>query len=383
METRKQVERFPLWLHPTGQWCKKHRGQFHYFGTDKDEALQLYVSTWDDIKAGRTPRPKSEETTVAALINHFLTAKRERVDAGEMTGRMWSEYYSTCEEIVEVFGRNRNVSDLRPDDFAQLRKAMSSRLGPVAMGNFIQRVRTVFKYGFDAELIAVPVRFGPGFAKPPRRVVRIQRADKGAKMIAPADIQKLIAEAGSPLDAMILLGINAGFGQTDCSELPLAALSRPGWIDFRRPKTGAPRRAPLWPETVAAIEQTLQSRPQPVNPEDTDLVFLTRFGRPFVRFTDPGNGKAGCRIDGIGQEFNKLVARLGLKINGGFYTLRHVHRTIADETKDHVAAGIVMGHVDEGIAAHYREHVSDERLEVVTNHIRNWLFGTKPNKNGQ
>jgi hypothetical protein len=45
--------------------------------------------------------------------------------------------------------------------------------------------------------------------------------------------------------------------------------------------------------------------------------------------------------------------------------------------KDHVAAGIIMGHVDEGIAAHYREHVSDERLAAVVDHIRCWLFATK------
>jgi hypothetical protein len=39
------------------------------------------------------------------------------------------------------------VSDLMPDDFADLRKGMAKRLGLVALGNQVQRVRTVFRWG--------------------------------------------------------------------------------------------------------------------------------------------------------------------------------------------------------------------------------------------
>jgi len=48
--------RFPLWLHPSGQWCKKHQGKFHYFGADKDEALKRYVAEWDGAKLAGTAR---------------------------------------------------------------------------------------------------------------------------------------------------------------------------------------------------------------------------------------------------------------------------------------------------------------------------------------
>jgi hypothetical protein len=53
-------------LHPTGQWAKKIRGAFHYFGTAPDEALKLYQQQKEDLGAGRTPKP---------LEDHQLTVK--------------------------------------------------------------------------------------------------------------------------------------------------------------------------------------------------------------------------------------------------------------------------------------------------------------------
>jgi hypothetical protein len=36
-------DKFPLTLHPTGQYCKKIKGKLHYFGKDKKVALQRYL----------------------------------------------------------------------------------------------------------------------------------------------------------------------------------------------------------------------------------------------------------------------------------------------------------------------------------------------------
>jgi hypothetical protein len=33
----------PIWLHPSGQWCKKHKGVFHYFGSDYDASLKRFA----------------------------------------------------------------------------------------------------------------------------------------------------------------------------------------------------------------------------------------------------------------------------------------------------------------------------------------------------
>jgi hypothetical protein len=140
MATRKQKDKFPLWLHPTGQWAKKINGRYYYFGKDRDAALKEYVRVREDLEAGRKPRPAGDDArTVAEVVNSFLTEKRGRVDAGELSARTWGDYYAACEAVVESFGKGRAVSDLRPEDFAKLRSSVAGRLGPVSVLNLVTR----------------------------------------------------------------------------------------------------------------------------------------------------------------------------------------------------------------------------------------------------
>jgi hypothetical protein len=47
-----------------------------------------------------------------------------------------------------------------------LRDTLAQRYGAWALSNAIQRIRSLFKFAFDDELIAKPVRFGAAFANP-------------------------------------------------------------------------------------------------------------------------------------------------------------------------------------------------------------------------
>ena len=37
-------DKFPLTLHPTGQYCKKIKGKIRYFGTDNRKTLEKYLA---------------------------------------------------------------------------------------------------------------------------------------------------------------------------------------------------------------------------------------------------------------------------------------------------------------------------------------------------
>ena len=380
MGTRKGEARFPLWWHTgANAWCKKVRGRFHYFGPDKDKALKRYIEVKDDLEAGRDPRPDREAVTVRDLVNAFLSAKRDRVDSGELTSRTWAEYHRACEQVVTTFGRERGVTDLRPTDFGKLRAAAAKRLGPVALHKFITLVKSLFAFGYNADLIVAPVKYGDQFDKPPKRTMRLEKARKNLRLIGAADLWKLIDGADVQLRAMLLLGINGGFGQKDCADLQRRSLAgRPGWIDAPRGKTGIARRVPLWPETVAALAELEKVRPAPKDEVDSDCVFLTMFGNRWCRYVDRGGEKRGVALDATALEFRKLAKRVGVKVPGGPYVVRHTFRTVADAVKDQPAIDLIMGHAEHGVSQYYRERIEDARLEAVVNHVRTWLIAGKP-----
>jgi integrase len=364
---------FPLTAHPAGYWCKKIRGKVHYFGpwADPDGALAKYLEQKDTLHAGRKPRLDPEALTVREAANAFLNHKRQAVAGDELSPRTWTDYKDACDEVVSAFGKTRLVADLDPQDFARLRTRMAKKWGPHRLAKMVQCVRSLFKHATEAGLTPAAVRFGPGFAQPSAKTLRLHRAEQGPKLFTAEEVRQLIAGAGLPLRAMLLLGINCGFGNADCGHLPLSALDlNGGWVNYPRPKTGINRRCPLWPETVEAIREALASRPAPKDPADAPLVFLTRHGLPW--------GKDAAE-NPVTKETGKLLHRLG--INGrkglGFYTLRHVFRTVADEAKDQPAADFIMGHEVPYMSSVYRETISDARLKAVADHVHGWLFGGK------
>jgi integrase len=384
---KKPYPDFPLSSHASGKWQKKIRGKIHYFGRwakrvngklervpgdGWEEALRLYKAQADDLHAGRTPRVTNPDgLTVKELCNRFLTAKTRKMEAGELSPRSFAEYKQTTDRLIAQLGKDRLVDDLASDDFESLRADFAKRWGPVRLGNEIGRVKTIFKYALDNALIDRPVRFGSEFKKPGKAVLRKHRAKNGERMFERDEILTLIAAADPVVSAMIHLGVNCGFGNTDVADLQRSHLDLAnGWIDFPRPKTGIERRCPLWPDTVKALRKAIDVRPEARDDDDADCVFLTVRGRRWVKVSEK------ARTDTVTAAFGSLLRQLG--INGrkglGFYTLRHVFRTIADESRDRVAIDTIMGHSDPSMGAAYRERIDDDRLRAVADHVRGWLF---------
>lgn len=239
----------------------------------------------------------------------------------------------------------------------------------------------LFKYGYDVALLAAPMRYGPTFKRPSKRMMRKVRNANGSRMFEAEQLRTILDAAGQPLKAMILLGINCGFGNADVGTLPLKALDlNVGWVNYPRPKTGVERRCPLWKETVKALQEAIDRRPTPKDDADAGMVFITRCGTPWYKpgvLTETGTAEG---IDGpLSKEMAKLLTTLGMKRRGlSFYALRHTFETIGGEARDQVAVDHVMGHARDDMASLYRERISDERLKAVVEHVHDWLFPPKP-----
>jgi integrase len=339
-----------------------------YFGLwgDPDAALTNYNDRKDDLHAGRIRKVDADAATVKTLTNAFLNLKQSLVKADELSPRTWEDYKDACDAVVSAFGKNRVLTDIRPEEFTRLRERLQDRYGPHRLAKTIQCVRSLFKFGFDAELIAVPMRFGPGFKRPSKKTMRLERAKGGPKVFTATEVRRVVGAASGQVRAMILLGINCGLGNSDVGNLPQTAIDlKCAMLDFPRPKTGVARRCPLWPETVAALREVIKSRPSPKDAADAELVFITKYGYSWAKST---------RSNPLSAEMRKLLDELGINGHRNFYMLRHTFRTVADAAKDQPSADYIMGHEVAHMSSVYRETISDERLKAVSDHVRRWLF---------
>ncbi len=274
---------------------------------------------------------------------------------------------------------NQAVLRLKPGDFAKLRDVMAKTLAASSRKTEILKTRAIFNFAFKNELIDRPVRFGTEFNPPSKKVLKRERQTfrqaNGDRMFEAHELRTMLDAAPAQAKVMILLGINCGFGNNDIATLPLTAIDLDlGWVEHPRPKTGADRRCPLWPETIEALREVVAKRQTPKDDADKNLVFITIYGNRWVRLT-----KNSGWTDSITVLMRELLEKLGLKRPGrNFYALRHAFETVAGETTDQVAVDHIMGHIRDDMASVYRERISDERLKAVTDHVRQWLFGDDP-----
>lgn len=412
----KPYPEFPLYAHAAGVWAKTINGRDVYFGpwSDPDGALAKYLEQRDYLHAG-VPVPV-EGATVEQICAEFLAAKAAAVAVRELSQHQYNLYHVDCNTIQDALGKNRLADTLRPADFARLRKAICTRpdkdpdgneqlRSPVTVTNMITRVRSIFKWAYEsAKLMQRPPDYGDQFKRPRAAVVRRamnERRLQRPKDFSAAEVLALLEHATVQLKAMILLGVNCGLGNTDCSSLQWSDLDlKAGVLDYSRRKTWTLRRAVLWPETVAALLQVQKHRKamdrRKAPPADlADRVFLTLHRLPYVHLSATGGAVDSARL-----EFTRAVREAGLaparkkgeprRAPGrGFYSLRHTFRTIADQTLDFPAIDLVMGHTPEGagasaapfsvdMASRYRR-IGDDRLRAVSEHVRQWLYG-KPTR---
>lgn len=372
VKRKKPSPDFPLFPHANGYWAKKIKGRLVYFGKiSKDPKGKAALSQWKSEEVaweeGRNPREEKQEKadsiTVTDVCDKFLIWKQDLIDSEELTKRTFDGYKQITDILVATFGE-KPAEDLKPDDFQALRAKMAKNWGPVRLGNSIQIVRSVFKFAFENDIIKSSIRFGT-FKKPAPKVMLKHKTSKGKQMFSPEQFQAALAKATPNMRAMMLLGLNGGLGNTDVSELKPDAFDLVGgWLDYPRAKTGRPRRIPLWPETIKAVQAVLKSQP-----EKADLLFVGKRGKTYA------DGKHGYRVH---QEFKRVLDASGVK-GRTFYDLRRTFQTIGEGARDLPAVQAIMGHSpsSDDMSSVYRQTVDDERLKAITDHVHAWAFPPK------
>jgi integrase len=361
-ERRKRSDKFPLTLHKTGQYCKKIKGRMYYFGNDKRRALERYLEQAACLHAGRpvVARSTPDQLSIKTMCNLYLDHQESRAAIGEVKRRHVSDQVFLLRAFVRFVGGHRPVSDISTLDVQNYRKKLiQTGSSANTINNRIAAVKAMYNWALDNEIIDRSPRL-----KAVKKVTP-QKAERPT--FTPPQIHALLQNAGVQMNAMIWLGLNCGFGCTDCAELKWKNLDLDhGRVTFPRGKTGIGRNLPLWPETVQALLAV---------PRQGELVFYTRGGNPWVRMI-PSKQEDGTakytKDDAVTKEFSKLMKKAGIERPKGigFYTLRRTAATLAANSGDPFAVQKLLGHADVKMASTYVQNISEQTDRVINNSRR-------------
>ena len=350
-------DKFPLTLHPTGQYCKKIKGKLYYFGTDKKVALERYLEQAAYLHTGKGTKPNSANNNLSlkTVCNLYLDYQESRATIAEITRSYVYDQTRLLRDFVRYIGPNRIISNISTINLQNYRKKMV-KTGKAAdtINNRITAVKAMYKWALDNGVISNTPNL-----KAIKKVV-ISKTEKPTFSIT--QIQKLLENASNKMKAMIWLGLNCGFGCTDCAGLQWKNLDlKHARVCFPRSKTGIGRNLPLWPETVESLKSI---------PKLGDLIFYTPKGNPLVRTiksADKNGREKYTKENAVSKKFSKLIKKAGVKTEKGvgFYTLRRTAATLAARSGDPFAVQRLLGHADLQMATRYVQNVSEQTDKVI------------------
>jgi integrase len=368
--SRKPRNDCPIRLHQRGVWYKKIQGKFHYFGRDKDIALQKYhelmaILGGSQVVQSCTPEAAEEsDLTVNTLVNMYLQDQEARVKSREIGPEHWYDQKNRLTAFAKEIGPDRRVATVTTLDLKNYRVAQITRgLKRNTINNNIAAVKALYHWAQDAEVpcTLANVRALKKIAPPKCR----DRDESGAPeerryLFSPDEVGRLLQHADVQMRAMIWLALNCGFGCKDISNLHWSDLDLDQRAYLPRTKTGVARQPRLWPRTVEALRKVPRIGPR---------VFYTKHGNPWVR-TNPTTRR---NINALTKAFGQLIKTAGLKVPQGtnFYSLRRRVGTQAAKTGNHYAVQGILGHKDTRMADTYIQEVN-EQTDLAVDKMEEW-----------
>ena len=354
-------DKFPLTLHTTGQYCKKIKGKMYYFGSDKTAALQRYLDQATYLHGCQNnlkqQKPTGDNMTLKQLCDMYLNYQYSKLQADDLTARHHNDQIDSLDKLMAFLGQGRKVKGISTLDLQNYKRKLQKSYGSVCRLNLhISIMKAMFHWARRNDVLEnIPNIDAISRGK----IIHQERVTFNSEQIS-----KLLSCADVKMRAMIWLGLNCGFGCTDCAELTWTDLDLANArVRLPRRKTGISRDLPLWPETIESLEKI---------PKTGKLVFYTSRGNPYIQTllkTDGNDNGKYITLNTITTKFSRLIKKSGLDVpkGTGFYTLRRTAATIAARSGDPFAVQRLLGHVDLQMATRYVLGVSEQTDRVVEN----------------
>lgn len=358
-------DKFPLTLHPTGQYRKKINGKLYYFGKDKKKAFEKYLAQASYLHGTKekVQKKSDSEMTLKQLCDLYLQYQHLKVQANALIAGHHIEQVKSLKKLVSFIGPSRMIDEISTLDLQSYRRKLQKEYSTAHRMNLhISIMKAMFHWATKNDLLSSIPNID---AVSRGRIVHKQR-----QTFSSEDIKRLLDAADVQMKAIIWLGINCGFGCTDCAELKWNNLDFDnGRVKLARKKTGISRDLPLWPETIEALQKV---------PLKGKLVFYTNRGNPFVRAiikTDANSKSKYSTQNTITRKFSRLIKKAGLDFSSGtgFYALRRTAATIAAQSGDPFAVQRLLGHADLQMATRYVQDVS-KQTDLVLEKSRKFIL---------
>jgi hypothetical protein len=126
-------DKFPLTLHPTGQYCKKIKGRVRYFGTDKKQALERYLDQATFLHGcHRTMHMASNGMmSLIELCDLYLKYQDSKVLAGEPTPKHHNDPISSLGKFMFFLGQSRKIKNISTLDLQNYKRKLQGAYGSV------------------------------------------------------------------------------------------------------------------------------------------------------------------------------------------------------------------------------------------------------------
>ena len=234
---KNRSDKFPLTLHSTGQFCKKIKGKMHYFGKDKKQALERYLEQAAFLHNGKAKMFKATNCIMAlkSLCSIYLQHQQAKAASAEITIRHHADQISCLKKFISFIGQHRKIDEISTLDLQNYKRKLKRAYNSAHRINLnISIMKTMFHWARKNDMLDyIPNIDAVSCVK----IIRKQR-----HVFTSKEIHRLFDVADVQMKAMIWLGLNCGFGCTDCAQLKWSDLDLvSGRVKLARKKTGIPR----------------------------------------------------------------------------------------------------------------------------------------------
>ncbi len=302
----------PLSYHKfTKQYYVTRAGKRIYLGADRELALENYHRMNLGLACPEKPS-RQIPLTVKDLANRFLAAQQAN----------WRNPETTLRSYKDWIGRflkdhpKLKIQDFTVEMFATWKMSLRKRnYSSKSINHYLSAVRSMIIFAEETGLLEKSP-----LLKRVKNESPMQTSVRKKPLYTPEQLSLLLEKADSQLKAMLLLGLNCGFGPKDIHDLTWEDITEER-ITLPRSKTGVSQTFLLWPETQEALKcirkerddllERLEKRDR--SRSDGGHIFVTRFWKLWNK-------------DSIAEQLRKLCVKVDVPCYG-LYRLRHCAST--------------------------------------------------------